>query len=53
MQNAPRVHNFSVGLGGRDVPLDIYPRIHEAVRAGSGIPFDIIDLEPDKLPAAV
>ncbi len=50
---APRVHNFSVGLGGRDVPLDIYPRIHEAVRAGSGIPFDIIDLEPDKLPAAV
>jgi len=53
MQHAPRVHNFSVGLGGRDVPLDIYPRIHEAVRAGSGIPFDILDLEPDKLPAAV
>ena len=52
MQNAPRVHNFSVGLGGRDVPLDIYPRIHAAVRAGSGIPFEIIDLEPDKLPAA-
>ncbi|MGB5474246.1 MAG: pyruvate ferredoxin oxidoreductase [Gammaproteobacteria bacterium] len=52
MRDAPRVHNFSVGLGGRDVPLDIYPRIHAALRAGSGIPFDIIDLEPDKLPAA-
>ncbi len=52
MHDAPRVHNFSVGLGGRDVPLDIYPRIHAALRAGSGIPFDIIDLEPDKLPAA-
>jgi len=53
LHTVPRVHNFSVGLGGRDVPLDIYPRIHEAVRAGSGIPFDIIDLEPDKLPAAI
>lgn len=52
MHNAPRVHNFSVGLGGRDVPLDIYPRIHAAVHAGSGIPFGILDLEPDKLPAA-
>jgi len=52
MHDAPRVHNFTVGLGGRDVPLDIYPRIHEAVRAGSGIPFDILDLEPHKLPAA-
>ena len=52
MPDAPRVHNFSVGLGGRDVPLDIYPRIHEALRSGSGIPFDVLDLEPDKLPAA-
>jgi pyruvate ferredoxin oxidoreductase alpha subunit len=51
METAPRVHNFSVGLGGRDVPMDIYPRIHEAIRAGTGIPFTILDLEPDKLPA--
>ncbi|MGD2111820.1 MAG: pyruvate ferredoxin oxidoreductase [Gammaproteobacteria bacterium] len=51
MDTAPRVHNFSVGLGGRDIPLDIYPRIHEAVRNGSGIPYSILDLEPEKLPA--
>jgi len=51
MADAPQVHNFTVGLGGRDVPLEIYPRIHEGMRAGSGIPFAILDLEPDKLPA--
>jgi pyruvate ferredoxin oxidoreductase alpha subunit len=51
LEKAPRIHNFSVGLGGRDVPMEIYPRIHEAVRAGSGIPFSILDLEPEKLPA--
>jgi len=52
MNDAPRVHNFTVGLGGRDVPMDIYPRIHEGLRTGSGIPFGVLDLEPDKLPAA-
>ena len=50
--DAPRIHNFTVGLGGRDVPLEIYPQIHQAVADGSGIPFAILDLEPDKLPAA-
>jgi len=50
MDNAPCVHNFTVGLGGRDVPLEIYREIHAAVRDRSGIPFAILDLEPDRLP---
>jgi pyruvate ferredoxin oxidoreductase alpha subunit len=50
--DAPRVHNFSVGLGGRDVPLDIYPRLHAALRNGDGLPYAILDLEPERLPAS-
>lgn len=50
IQHAPRVHNFTVGLGGRDVPLEIYPVLHQAIRDGRGLPFAILDLEPDKLP---
>jgi pyruvate ferredoxin oxidoreductase alpha subunit len=50
--DAPRIHNFSVGLGGRDIPLDIYPRLHAALRNGDGLPFAIVDLEPDRLPAS-
>jgi pyruvate ferredoxin oxidoreductase alpha subunit len=49
--DAPRIHNFSVGLGGRDIPLSILPRLHQAVRDGLGLPFAILDLEPDRLPA--
>ncbi|MEN8106671.1 MAG: pyruvate ferredoxin oxidoreductase [Pseudomonadota bacterium] len=52
IQDAPRVHNFTVGLGGRDVPLEIYPHLHQAIRDGRGLPFAILDLEPDKLPEA-
>jgi pyruvate ferredoxin oxidoreductase alpha subunit len=52
MESAPRVHNFSVGLGGRDIPLSIYPRLHTALRNGDGLPYAIIDLEPDRLPAS-
>lgn len=48
--DAPRIHNFSVGLGGRDIPMEIYPRILDAVREGSGMPFAILDMEPEKLP---
>jgi pyruvate ferredoxin oxidoreductase alpha subunit len=51
MTEGPRVHNFTVGLGGRDVPLDIYPRVHQAVQTGAGEQFAILDLEPDKLSA--
>jgi len=53
MEDAPRVHNFSVGLGGRDVPMDIYPRLHEALQNGSGLPYAVLDLIPDRLPATM
>ena len=46
-----QVHDFALGLGGRDVPLEILPRLGEAVVAGKGRPFDILDLIPEKLPA--
>jgi pyruvate ferredoxin oxidoreductase alpha subunit len=52
MAEAPRVHNFTVGLGGRDIPLDIYPRLHAALLRGDGLPFAVLDLEPDRLPAS-
>lgn len=48
---APRVHNFAVGLGGRDVPLDIYPRLLAAIQSAFPVRFAILDVELDKLPA--
>ncbi len=51
LDRPPRVFNFAVGLGGRDVPLEIYPRLLDAVDAGRGSDFDILDLDPSKLPA--
>lgn len=47
---APRVHNFAVGLGGRDVPLGIYPRLLAAIQSASPVRFAILDVELDKLP---
>jgi pyruvate ferredoxin oxidoreductase alpha subunit len=47
---APRVHNFAVGLGGRDVPLDIYPRLLAAIQPAPPVRFSILDVELDKLP---
>jgi pyruvate ferredoxin oxidoreductase alpha subunit len=51
MPNPPRVHNFAVGLGGRDIPLDIYPRLLQTVRTQPPGPFAVFDVELDKLPA--
>jgi len=51
MPNPPRVHNFAVGLGGRDIPLDIYPRLLQTVRSQLPGPFAVFDVELDKLPA--
>ncbi len=51
MENPPQVFSFAVGLGGRDVPIEIYPRLLEAVEAGLGTGFDILDLDTGKLPA--
>lgn len=46
----PRIHSFAVGLGGRDIPLDIYRTIHERIRVKEPAAFSIIDVELEKLP---
>ena len=49
--HAPRVHNYAIGLGGRDVPLEFYPRLIEAVTNGKRHDgFAIFDVEVAKLP---
>jgi pyruvate ferredoxin oxidoreductase alpha subunit len=50
MERPPRVYSFSAGLGGRDVPLTTFSRLLDAVSEGRGATFDMLDLEPDKLP---
>lgn len=51
MEHPPRVHNYAVGLGGRDIPIEIYPRLIEAVTcATEPVWFQVFDLELDKLP---
>ncbi len=29
LATTPRIHSFAVGLGGRDIPLEIYRKLHE------------------------
>ncbi|MEW5892995.1 MAG: pyruvate ferredoxin oxidoreductase [Pseudomonadota bacterium] len=48
-QAMPRVVSFAAGLGGRDIPLDAYPRLIEAA-AEDGGDFRFFDLKPDQLP---
>jgi pyruvate ferredoxin oxidoreductase alpha subunit len=51
LSKPPRVHSFAVGLGGRNVPLDILPRVVAAAREGRPTRFAIIDADPSKMPA--
>jgi pyruvate ferredoxin oxidoreductase alpha subunit len=46
----PRVHNFAAGLGGRDMPLALYPRLLEAARSPHVTRFEIVDVDLAKLP---
>ncbi|MEW6120144.1 MAG: pyruvate ferredoxin oxidoreductase [Pseudomonadota bacterium] len=50
MPAPPRVHNFAVGLGGRDIPLETYPRLLQAVATQAPQPFALFDVDPGKLP---
>ena len=52
VEGAPRVHNFAVGLGGRDIPLDIYPRLMKAVKSAIPTTFSVFDVNLEKLPEA-
>ena len=46
----PRIHSFAVGLGGRDIPLEIYRMLHKRIDVDEPRPFSIIDVEREKLP---
>lgn len=49
VERPPRVHGVAAGLGGRDVPLSILPRLR-ALAGQTPRRFEIIDLIPDRLP---
>jgi len=51
LEQAPRIHNFALGLGGRDVPMEIYPRLLAAAKAPTAECFAIFDVELERLPA--
>jgi pyruvate ferredoxin oxidoreductase alpha subunit len=46
----PKIHNFAAGLGGRDMPLDLYPRLLARIAHEAPVQFAIFDLEPERLP---
>ncbi len=46
----PRMHNYAAGLGGRDIPLDILPRLLHAVEIAETRKFSIFDVDLEKLP---
>jgi len=51
MDKPPQLHNFTVGLGGRDIPLETLPRLLEKVRTNpTPNHFEIFDVELDRLP---
>lgn len=49
LDQPPPVYNCAAGLGGRDIPLDILPRLL-ALPANGKRGFHIIDVDLDKLP---
>lgn len=51
MDSPPRIHNYAVGLGGRDVPIEIYPHlVGTVINAAEPTWFEILDVELEKLP---
>ncbi len=50
LANPPKVHNFAAGLGGRDIPLEMLPRLLATLNEPSDRRLRIIDVELDKLP---
>jgi pyruvate ferredoxin oxidoreductase alpha subunit len=49
MSDPPRVHSFAAGLGGRDIPMDIYPRLLAATGRPETERFRLFDLVPERL----
>lgn len=50
LSDPPVVYNYAIGLGGRDVPMNLYPRLLVAVEEKASERFAIFDVEPEKLP---
>ncbi len=50
LESAPRVHNVALGLGGRDVPMDIYPRLLALANEPLPVRFAVLDADLSKLP---
>lgn len=50
LPHPPRVHNFAAGLGGRDIPLEIMPKLLAVLEEPSDRSFRIIDVDLEKLP---
>jgi len=46
----PRVHDFAAGLGGRDIPLQILPRLLAVLEKPTAGRFSIIDTDLSRLP---
>lgn len=49
-EHAPRIHNFAIGLGGRDVPMDTLPRLLSAIRQDQPEYFSVFDAVLERLP---
>ncbi len=49
MPSPPRVHSFAAGLGGRDMPLELYRRLLAAVTAPAAERFSIVDVDLSKV----
>lgn len=50
LREGPRVHAYAVGLGGRDVPLDLYRRVMAALDTRHPERFAVFDADLAKLP---
>ncbi len=50
LRDAPMIHNYAIGLGGRDVPLDLYQTVLDMVASGGINRFSILDADLEKLP---
>ncbi len=50
LANPPRVHNFAAGLGGRDIPLEILPKLLAVLSDPGDGRFRVIDVDLSKLP---
>ncbi len=51
LENPPKVHNFAAGLGGRDIPLDILPRLLKVLEDPTASrQFKLFDVELERLP---